>query len=75
MDSTKCPIPRDVLLEMVKEENRLRTSDEFQRKVAKEEEKGESDGTNSIVKLQVSFLSNKMIKLLKIDWLFLGKHC
>ena len=59
-----CPIPQSVLLEMVKEENRLRTSEEFQRKVAEEERNNESDGTNSIVELQVIY--NK-IKLLLIN--------
>ena len=50
---SQCPIPKDVLLEMVKEEAELRVGKEFQEKVAKEEREAITDGTNSIVALQV----------------------
>ncbi len=52
-DARVCPIPRDVLLEMVREEARVRKSDEFQVKVAAEEAKGKADGTGTITQAQV----------------------
>jgi len=52
-DDRECPIPKDELLDMVREEAKRRNSDEFQAKVAKEEATGDTDGTVSIVQLQV----------------------
>ncbi len=48
-----CPIPRDALLEMVREEARVRKSDELQVTVAAEEAKGKTDGTDTITQAQV----------------------
>ena len=55
-----CPIPKDVLLEMVKEENKVRTSEEFQTKIAEEKRIAKTDGSNSIVELQVIFNDNEI---------------
>ncbi len=51
----KCPIPKDVLLEMVREEAKRRRSQEFQTKVGEEEREGTTDGTKSIVAMQVLY--------------------
>ena len=72
----KCPIPKDVLLEMVREEAKLRTSKEFQEKVAKEEKEANTDGTKSIVALQVCFESWKVnSQTQKMFFFYAGKHC
>ncbi len=49
-----CPIPKEVLLHMVKEEKRLRLSKEFQHRMAREEASEETDSAGTITKMQVS---------------------
>ncbi len=52
----RCPIPKEKLLEMVREEARIRVSEEFQKKVAKEEAEAKTDGTSSITQMQVGVI-------------------
>ncbi len=49
-----CPIAKEVLFQMVMEERRLRLSEEFQHRMAREEASEETDGTGTITKMQVS---------------------
>merc|ERR1711936_731531 len=48
----QCPLTKEELLQLVKEEARCRLSQEFLSAVEKEEREGESDGTETIVKMQ-----------------------
>ncbi len=48
-----CPIPKDALLEMAREERRIRLSDKFQQELALEHADKEADGTQTIVRMQV----------------------
>jgi hypothetical protein len=52
-EEKKCPIPKNELLEMVKEEAATRVSKEFQKIVAKEEKQAKTNGTVAIVQMQV----------------------
>ena len=48
----ECPLSKDQLLELVKEEERRRVSKEFLEAAEREESGGETDGTEEIVKMQ-----------------------
>lgn len=51
--SRQCTIPRELLLDMVREEARIRQSDRFQAEIAREQADNITDGTWAIVKMQV----------------------
>ena len=48
----ECPLSQEELVELVREEARLRTSPEFMRQVEEEERDGRSDGTVAIRRMQ-----------------------
>ena len=50
--NTSCPLSKDQLLALVKEEEKRRTSQEFLEALEKEEHKGRTDGTEITVKMQ-----------------------
>ena len=56
--SLSCPLSKDQLLDLVKEEERWRLSQEFLEAVEQEEREGDTDGTKVIVEMQEDVIAS-----------------